>query len=91
MPCLSLPLLPVPQLPSPLTLTLPSLKISLFPIDVKFCCHIFIPPPPLPYPLNVLPQLPPGVLNLSTINAMMGALDGVFQWIAKIGFDCPLD
>jgi hypothetical protein len=83
MPCITTPTLPVPQLPSPLSLalTLPSLSVS-----VGFCCKLPIPPvaiPPIP--------LPALVLNPAVIAVLNGYIKAAVEYVSAIPFECPLD
>lgn len=84
MPCITTPTLPVPQLPAPLSLALPTLPgIS---VDVPFCCKLPLPPvaiPPIP--------LPAILLNPAVIATLNGYIKAAVEYISAIPFECPLD
>lgn len=94
MPCLTAPLLPVPQLPSPLKIPLgiPDFVISG---GVNFCCNIHIPAQSLLELYGALggPPLPPGpTINLAVINTLLGYIDVINkQFLDKLQISCPLE
>lgn len=94
MACLEVPKVPVPQLPSPLKITLPSFDLPPT-FDARLCCNVHIPiPNPLELPpFNSLPPIPPGpVINLGLINAVLGTLNKLNDWIDSLPkFTCPLE
>jgi hypothetical protein len=89
-PCVAVPQLPLPQLPGVVSLGIPSLP-TLGPIDLTLCCHIHIPIPDLPYPLNLVPPVPPLLINIATITVILGYVGEVNTFLSLLAFDCPFN
>lgn len=79
MACLEAPAIPIPDLPTGITLaaTLPT-----FNFNVKLCCKILQFSPQIPIPLS----LPIPLTLFAVINATK---DEVLQYIAELSVDCP--
>jgi hypothetical protein len=95
MPCLPVPVIPDPQLPSPLTLGAPSLPSinTIVPTGALLpCCSISVPAPDLPYPLNAQPSLPPIIAAVPGIEAILNAAVGeVNTFLQSLSPSCPLE
>lgn len=83
MPCVELPKLPVPQLPSPFTIAI-ALPTASF--DFSLCCKLLpfaIATPPIP--------IPPIVLNPAVIAALNAGVATVIGYINSLAVPCPLE
>lgn len=94
MACLEAPKIPVHQPPSPLKL--PTFDPAVgFSIGANLCCQVYLASPTILEVYGALggPPLPPGpVVNLAVINALLGYIDVLNQYIDEIPkLDCPLE
>lgn len=74
---------PLRELPSPLTITPPSLP-AIPEGDLKFCCKILT--------LPVAPELPPllpGVLNAGVVDVLKQSIAAVTTYLDALPLDCP--
>jgi hypothetical protein len=96
-PCFDVPLLPTASLQSPLSIGLPSIPgLSFGPSELginlgqaTLCCTITI-----PNPLNNLipaTPLPPLILNIATITAILALVDQINAFLGMLQLDCPLN
>jgi hypothetical protein len=91
MACIAAPLLPKPQLPSPLSIPFPALDFSLA-VGLNFCCQVHIASPTAVEIYGALggPPLPPGpTINLAVINSLMGFIDKLNGFLSKLSVKCP--
>lgn len=82
--CLKLPTLPIPQLPAPLTLTLPALPE--LPGLPAFCCKL----PPLPISIPPIP-IPSLILNPAVIATLNAFITSALSYINSLAISCPLE
>lgn len=85
MPCLKLPVPPIPTLPAGLSFGTP--PIPLIPVLTLPCCNIPVPPFPIVFPaLTLNLPFPPAV-----IATLMGYLQAVQAFLDQFEISCPLD
>lgn len=83
LPCIKLPTLPVPQLPSPFTI---GITIPPFQFDPGLCCKV------LPFDLKTPPiPLSPGVLNPAVVAVINQALTQMATYFDQFQFSCPIE
>lgn len=88
MPCVDVPKVPLPSLPSPLSLGVPSFTAPVVPA-VPLCCKIQIPSsglfstPPIPLPI--------GAVLLPIVMVLTAAIGEINSFLDGITPDCPLN
>lgn len=84
MSCISLPAVTPPTLPSPLSLTPPSVDPPEF--ELELCCKL----PPIEIPLPPIP-LPPLVLNPAVIASLNAYIEQACTYVNSLSLSCPLE
>lgn len=95
MPCSPIPAVPMPSLPGPLTLGVPSLPSAppaAVPGGLLPCCSISIPTPDLPYPLNAQPTLPPIIAAVTGVEVVLNAaVSEINVFLQSLTPPCPTE
>lgn len=84
MPCTPGLAAPIPELPAPLSLALPTIELPTF--ELGICCKL----PPIPNPLPPIP-LPTLVLNPAIVAALNAYIAQALSYIRLRPFECPLE
>jgi hypothetical protein len=87
MPCLAAPTIPIPALPFPLSLTLPTLATPS--LSVTFCCTLTLPQLVLPLPPIGLGFL--GAAAVVIIQAVLALIQQVNAFLSSLQIVCPLN